>query len=179
MTSAWILAAVLGVAADPVGGASAALELLETQPAHLETPATFIQDGEEVRRSEGILVRVRVPDPDAFVPRATTDPLFVYGLSVCRRVKSPMESGEAIVLCPLPARGEREVLWLTDRGAIPKMLRGARAESEYQKANARGSSRVLALKRPPAGVAQATFRDLETLRDDVLQRSRKKQPLKR
>jgi len=169
----FVLCAAVSEAPEPGPFSSGMSEVVEVTPIRLAEAADFVREGVEIFRKDAVLVRVRVSNPAAFVPRGISQPVFVYGATACREVQSPMYTGEAVVLCAIPEKSERAVLWLTVSGRSSALRRRENAEAEYRDASKPGSKRVLPLPPPPAGAAKATFRDFSDLRDDLIEKSRK------
>jgi hypothetical protein len=139
--------------------------VLERRPVRLEVPFEFRREAQRERAREGVMFRVAVPDPGAFVRREITEPLFVYGAGVCDTIQGPIAGGDAIVLCAAPRRKDPAVLWLTRPGTAPDALRGAALRAEYESATAR--MRAMPAAPPEGGAPAVKVRDLTALRRAV------------
>lgn len=146
--------------------------ILEAREVRFRRPVVFWREGKKEPSSRAVLLRVRVRDPFLFLPRGLEPPEFVYGGSVCRVLRSPLFSGEGVLLAPPLRAGEPATLWLAPVGLSAREVSNDVVRRHRPSADdvARGRGLHVRQTQPPK---ERIYEDADELRKEFLPPLRK------
>jgi hypothetical protein len=128
-------------------------------PIRLAEPIELWRDKKPIKSSDVVLLKVTVSNSLEFMPMNIADPLVVLDDWTCLPLKSPLASGELVVLAP--RLSSRALLWVSPRGVTAETM--SATDAQRYRAEAEGWGRALATVEPPGGAPESVH-DVAELR---------------